>query len=156
MKATDILEEMGARGVKLWAESDLLKFDAPADVLTGEDKARLIEHKPALLALLLTRNSSKPEPVADDGRRPYLTEGNELIIPTFTPKRYRWWQGGQSIWATLAELNAPLATWCRNAANHEDLLSSKHAERCIGEVHHAEGFVFCVECGRYAKKLEAN
>jgi len=38
---------------------------------------------------------------------PYLKDGIELIIPLDTPDRYRWWAGGQSIFDTLLELNAP-------------------------------------------------
>lgn len=80
--------------------------------------------------------------------QPYLTERNELVIPTFTPKRFRWWQGGQSIWATLAELGAPLETWRRHAVNQgEFLFSPQHADWCNGEVRTGHGFAYCVECG---------
>ena len=36
--------------------------------------------------------------------KPYLKDGNQLIIPQNSPQKYRWWQGGQSIEATLREL----------------------------------------------------
>ncbi|MEP7338017.1 MAG: hypothetical protein ABI977_09765 [Acidobacteriota bacterium] len=84
---------------------------------------------------------------------PYLTGEGELRISLNTPPRYRHWQeGGQSIWATLAELGAPLATWRRHRANRGDfLLSTKHAEWCGGDVRRGDGFVFCVECGSYSE-----
>lgn len=81
---------------------------------------------------------------------PYLTTSNELVIPTFTSEHFRWWQNGQSVWQTLAELNAPLATWRRQAVNRgESLLSAEHGEWCGGSVQTGNGFVFCVECGGY-------
>jgi hypothetical protein len=149
MTAAALIDELTARGVHLWVEDDRLKFKAPAGELTDEDKARLTEHKADLLALL-AGNSAKPEPMCE-GTPPYLTEGNELIIPLFTPKRYRYWQdSGQSIWVTLAELGAPLETWRRHAANrNEFLFSPKHAEWCGGKVQTGDGFAFCVECGGY-------
>lgn len=38
---------------------------------------------------------------------PYLTESGELIIKSNAPDKYKWWAGGQSIKATLEELEAP-------------------------------------------------
>src|SRR5262245_55253931 len=35
---------------------------------------------------------------------PYLDAHGELIIPMDCPKKYRWWQGGQSIELTIAEV----------------------------------------------------
>lgn len=154
MTASALLTILTARGVRLWVEDNLLKFKAPAGTLTDEDKARLTEHKPELLALL-AGNSANPEPICE-GKPPYLTESNELIIPLFTPKRFRHWQGGQSLWATLAELGAPLVTWRRRAANRgELLLSAKHAEWCGGNVRTGDGFAFCVECGSYSEPKQA-
>ncbi len=84
------------------------------------------------------------------GAQPYLTEGNELIIPPFAPQRFRWWQNGQSVWVTLAGLNAPLATWRRHGVNlGEFLLSAEHSEWCGGSVQAGTEFVFCVKCGGY-------
>ena len=42
----------------------------------------------------------EPDPIA----MPYLEAGGQLIIPFNCPYKYRWWQGGQSIAATIAEL----------------------------------------------------
>jgi len=38
--------------------------------------------------------------------KPYLTENDELIIPSDAPVKYKWWNGGQSVKETLKELNA--------------------------------------------------
>ena len=38
---------------------------------------------------------------------PYLKDDSELIIPLDCQEKYRWWAGGQSIFETLIELNAP-------------------------------------------------
>lgn len=41
---------------------------------------------------------------------PYLDEQGDLVIPFDAPPKYCYWrEGGQSIWQTLAELNAPPA-----------------------------------------------
>lgn len=37
---------------------------------------------------------------------PYITEFGCLIIPYNSPKRYHWWNGGQSVLNTLLELGA--------------------------------------------------
>src|SRR5262245_42173797 len=40
----------------------------------------------------------------DPNALPYMDDRGELIIPTDCPKKYRWWQGGQSVESTIAEL----------------------------------------------------
>jgi hypothetical protein len=43
----------------------------------------------------------------DDGvTPPYISEHGELIIPFSAPKKYRWWQGGQTVRETLKEIGA--------------------------------------------------
>jgi len=37
---------------------------------------------------------------------PFISMSGCLCIPWNSPKKYRWWQGGQSIMETLIELNA--------------------------------------------------
>jgi len=32
---------------------------------------------------------------------PYLDAQGELVLPTNAPKRFRWWQGGQSVEQTI-------------------------------------------------------
>ena len=42
----------------------------------------------------------------EETKMPFLKDGCELVIPLNAPDRYRWWQGGQSIFDTLLELKA--------------------------------------------------
>jgi len=84
-----------------------------------------------------------------------LSENGELITPTNALYQYRYWQGGQPLVATLAELSAPLATWRRYAAQSDDLLSGEHAKRCRGEVSQAAGVVYCADCGYFAPRKGA-
>lgn len=44
---------------------------------------------------------------------PYLNGRGELIIPCDCDPRYRWWDGGQSVAATLKELGASREVWAR-------------------------------------------
>jgi hypothetical protein len=37
-------------------------------------------------------------------RLPFLTAGGNLVIPFESPARYHWWDGGQSVAATMAEV----------------------------------------------------
>src|SRR5262249_9225752 len=37
---------------------------------------------------------------------PYLDAHGDLVIPMDCPKKYRWWQGGQSVDKTIRELRA--------------------------------------------------
>jgi hypothetical protein len=81
---------------------------------------------------------------------PYLTPNGELRIPRDAPQRYKWWAGGeQSIWQTLAEIDAPLKTWRQYAYASADLSTPAHADRCEGVVVSREGFAYCAICGRY-------
>jgi hypothetical protein len=45
--------------------------------------------------------------------RPFINDRDELVIPSTAAPRYHWWAGGQSIAATLLELNAPPEIWTR-------------------------------------------
>ncbi|WP_075737581.1 condensation domain-containing protein [Streptomyces acidiscabies] len=55
-----LLEELGASGVRIWADGGSLHYDGPADVLTAPTLNRLRAHKDALLDRL-------PGPGADGG-----------------------------------------------------------------------------------------
>ena len=52
MKARRLLHILEARNVKLWAEGDRLKWDAPIGLITDEIKARMTAQKMELLALI--------------------------------------------------------------------------------------------------------
>jgi hypothetical protein len=73
-------------------------------------RAALLEHRAAVLALL----DAEAAPPPDGEARPYLTDTGDLVIPFAAPARYRWWAGGQSILATLAELGASEAVLARH------------------------------------------
>jgi hypothetical protein len=49
-------------------------------------------------------NSEASSPLLS-ARLPYFTHGGTLAIPFDAPDRYHWWRGGQSVAATLQELN---------------------------------------------------
>jgi len=38
---------------------------------------------------------------------PYLDDNCQLVIPCCAPAKYKYWQGGQSLRATLEEIGAP-------------------------------------------------
>jgi hypothetical protein len=64
MNALTLYHDLKARGVRLQADGELLKVDAPAGELAKEDRAALARVKPALLKLLC-----RLEEPQDDGRR---------------------------------------------------------------------------------------
>lgn len=51
---------------------------------------------------------SKVSNVSSEARKkPYIKNCSELILPMDAADKYRWWAGGQSIFNTLLELDAP-------------------------------------------------
>lgn len=52
MSPIELLTVVRAAGIRLEVSGDRLQFDAPAGALTPDLRAALVEHKPALLALL--------------------------------------------------------------------------------------------------------
>jgi hypothetical protein len=59
------------------------------------------EHKAELLAYLQSGSGRRHEPPL-----PFLDDQGRLRIPGDCDPKYRWWQGGQSVFATLLELEA--------------------------------------------------
>lgn len=96
---------------------------------------------------------------ASRGTKPYLAENGELVIPRDALGRYRYWQRDSApanrkpfpLWQILAELDAPLKAWERYAYA-ENLAPANHSKFCKGAVSQGDGFVFCVDCGRYQKQ----
>lgn len=82
------------------------------------------------------------------GSNAYLTESGELVIPLNAPKRWQYARGGWNIPQILAELDAPLRAW-RLHAYAGNLAPENHQKFCQGAVQQGNGFVFCVDCGRY-------
>ena len=66
MNVLALYHDMKRRGVLLKAEGERLVVDAPAGVLSGQDRAALDEAKPVLIRMLTLRKDEEPE---DDGRR---------------------------------------------------------------------------------------
>ena len=66
MNVLALYRDLKGRGVLLEADGESLLVDAPAGTLSGEDRAALVEAKPALLRMLARGAGVKPE---DDGRR---------------------------------------------------------------------------------------
>ncbi|HKP12283.1 MAG TPA: condensation domain-containing protein, partial [Blastocatellia bacterium] len=58
MSAAEIVADLSRLGIKLWVESDQLRFKAPQGVLTPELKTKLVEQKSDLLAFLRQVQSS--------------------------------------------------------------------------------------------------
>jgi hypothetical protein len=59
MTAHRLIQSLAARGVRLAAAAGRLDIDAPADVLTAEDRAILAQHKAELVAIL---TAPRPDP----------------------------------------------------------------------------------------------
>jgi amino acid adenylation domain-containing protein len=57
MTATELLSELEARGIELWAEGDRLRFRAPEGALTSDLRERLAQHRTEVLALLRERGA---------------------------------------------------------------------------------------------------
>jgi hypothetical protein len=67
MNALKLYHDLKKRDVRLEADGENLKVDAPAGALTAEDRAALAECKPVLLRFLaVTQGRQEPD---DDGRR---------------------------------------------------------------------------------------
>lgn len=52
-----------ARGIELWAESGIVRYDAPAGTMTAELMQQLRRHKPELLRLLTLATDAHGRPV---------------------------------------------------------------------------------------------
>ena len=61
MNALTLYHDLKERGVILEAQGEYLKVDAPAGVVTEEDKTALVESKPALLRLLSRTSEREPQ-----------------------------------------------------------------------------------------------
>lgn len=129
-----------SRGFTLRANGDAL-FVEPRTALTAEDVACIKANKAALLALLAA-------PV-EVGALPCFNEQGDLVISADTDRQFKYWlDGAQTIWQTLADLNAPAATVRRYAARSDAPLHTQMGVRdCKGEIVELDGLRLCVECG---------
>lgn len=83
---------------------------------------RIKEWPPAISAIPATKEGHKYQKVAgiaeiaraqtpdfqSEYTKPYLDKNGTLVIPFTSHPRYHWWKGGQDLYATLKELDAPL------------------------------------------------
>jgi len=56
---------------------------------------------------------------------PFINHNKDLIIPLYTDQKYRWWQGGQSVFETLLELGAGEDILDKYVANWRERLEKK-------------------------------
>lgn len=92
MTAMELLTDLQRQGFHLIPLPEGKLAVTPKERLTDSLRAEIRQWKGELMAVLT---------------RPYLNTQNELIIPFTADRRYHWWNGGQSIRATLLELDAP-------------------------------------------------
>jgi hypothetical protein len=80
---------------------------------TGKVELRAYESEasPRMVEKLKDLESAVPgvprklvSPLSTEQPLPFLSAGGDLIIPFEAPSRYHWWNGGQSVAATLAEV----------------------------------------------------
>jgi hypothetical protein len=64
--AVDLVAALRARGVRLWADGDRVRFDAPTRVLADQDRAAITERKAEVLALLAAEGFTAGDPALWD------------------------------------------------------------------------------------------
>jgi len=87
----DALQKLQEYGVNVELVGTKLKL-TPKHLVTREVIELVKKHKAEIVSTL---------------RQPYIDGTGILVIPSECDEKYRWWAGGQSIQATLAELGAP-------------------------------------------------
>lgn len=112
-----------------YAESDDAEDEFPAPVVFTESDATIAYTEPIL-------------------------DGQSVRFPFSVHSRFRYWAGGQPLWQTLAELNAPAATVRRYCARVEQLHGG--LQRCAGRVVELPEVNYCVLCGWYEEAETRN
>lgn len=87
MNALSLYHNLKARGVILEVSGEHLKVDAPAGVVTDDDRAALVELKPILLRLL--SRSPEEEPMRESKAR-WSGPGLIRILDPFTGEWHEW------------------------------------------------------------------
>ena len=87
MNARSLYHDLKARGVKLEAQGEYLKVDAPAGVVTEEDKSALVEFKPKLLRFL---SRSPEEQLLRESKARWTGPGLVGIRDPFTGEWHEW------------------------------------------------------------------
>ncbi len=87
MNALSLFHDLKARGVILEAAGEHLKVDAPAGVVTNEDRAALVKFKPTLLKFL--SRTPEEEPMRESKAR-WSGPGLIRILDPFTNEWHEW------------------------------------------------------------------
>ncbi len=87
MNALSLYHNLKARGVNLEAAGEHLKVDAPAGVVTDEDRAALVEFKPVLLKFLTRTPEEEPMP---ESKARWSGPGLIRILDPFTGEWHEW------------------------------------------------------------------
>lgn len=104
MNALKLYHDLKARGVNLEAQGELLKVDAPAGVLTEEDRTALVEFKPKLLGFM-SRSSERPQEVPERGSvARWAGPGRVKIRDPFT-EAWHEWPAAECLPGVVAEAN---------------------------------------------------
>jgi hypothetical protein len=90
VNALSLYHDLRERGVILEAQGDLLKVDAPAGVVTEEDKTALLGFKPVLLEFL-SRPREEPQQVSErESVARWAGPGLIRIRDPFTGQWHEW------------------------------------------------------------------
>src|SRR5262245_28218815 len=107
MLAIEILRDFEARGFSIGIiDGDRLSI-APSSLLTDADRKVIRAFKTEIMWRLRHLGGDPDQPERIRRTDPHINEQRDLVIPFDCNPKYKYWQGGQSIWATLKELNAP-------------------------------------------------
>lgn len=124
MKISTLLTELSRLGVTLWAEDGQLRFKAAAGVMTEDWRARLREHKSALLAHLHARDAATRH---DEAGRHQPFEVTDLQLAYLVGRNGGYELGGVGCHSYI-ELRAPQLTperlqaaWHRLVMRHDML-----------------------------------
>ena len=87
MNARNLYHDLQERGVILEAQGEYLKVDAPAGVVTEEDKIALLEFKPTLLRFLSRTPEEQPR---RESKARWAGPGLVKIRDPFTGEWHEW------------------------------------------------------------------
>lgn len=166
-------EEQGVKAGDHSAKADALATARVLHKIAGKETAPEVAQQEELFDAVVTHEweladvgdyySDEPDETETDADAPkmlaepptgtaeaYLRDDGSICIPMDARPVLRWWlPGSQSLFVTLAELNAPLAGWKQYGKREENLLTDAHAGYCKGTVQQGKGFWFCAGCGRW-------